>query len=138
MWRDVLGINVTLEKREWQYFLETRDNRADWQVMRFAWFGDYNHASTFTNIFRSNDPQNLSGYRNANYDALLASAITGPDRGSDGNGFVEAESLLLEDHPIAPLYFFVSKHLVRPGISGFENNILDRHPSKYLTIAGEK
>jgi len=138
MWRDVLGINVTLEKREWQYFLETRNQRANWQVMRFAWFGDYNHPSTFTNIFRSNDPQNLSGYRNADYDELLASTITSPDRGGDGNVLVEAESLLLEDHPIAPLYFFVSKHLVRPGISGFENNILDRHPSKYLAIAGEK
>jgi len=137
MWRDVLGAKVILEKREWQYFLETRNRRADWQVMRFAWFGDYNHASTFTNIFRSNDPQNLSGYRNTMYDDALEKAIADPDNLTDSDHLVEAESLLLDDHPIAPLYFFVSKHLVRPDISGFDNNVLDRHPSKYLGIAGE-
>ena len=55
MWREVLGVEVALEKKEWQLFLDTRDDRGAWQVMRFAWFGDYNHASTFTNIFRSDD-----------------------------------------------------------------------------------
>lgn len=137
MWRDALGVEATLEKMEWQYFLETRNRKSDWQVMRFAWFGDYNHASTFTNIFRSDDPQNLSDYRNPEYDRLLVSAASETDGASRGTLITKAESVLLEDHPIAPLYFFVSKHLVRPGITGFENNVLDRHPSKYLATAGE-
>jgi ABC-type oligopeptide transport system substrate-binding subunit len=132
MWRDALGVEVTLEKMEWQYFLETRNRKSDWQVMRFVWFGDYNHASTFTNIFRSNDPQNLSDYRNPEYDQLLVSAASESDDASRGALIAKAESIMLEDHPIAPLYFFVSKHLVRPDIAGFENNVLDRHPSKYL------
>ncbi len=134
MWHDILGVEVTLEKREWQYFLQTRDNRAEWQVMRFAWFGDYNHASTFTNIFRSGDPQNLSAYANPEYDRLLAAASSETDLASRAAHMTRAESLLLADYPIAPLYFFVSKHLVRPGIEGFENNALDRHPSKYLFL----
>ena len=134
MWRDVLGVEVTLEKREWQYFLQTRDNRAEWQVMRFAWFGDYNHASTFTNIFRSGDPQNLSAYANPEYDRLLTAASSETDTESRAAHMTQAESILLADYPIAPLYFFVSKHLVRPGIAGFENNVLDRHPSKYLFL----
>ena len=138
MWRTVLGINVVLEKREWQYFLDTRDQRNDWQVMRFAWFGDYNHASTFTNIFRSDDPQNLSGYRNAQYDKLLTASVSEHDGSEQGKLLTQAETILLEDNPIAPLYFFVSKHLVRPGISGFEDNVLDRHPSRYLAMSGEK
>ncbi|MGB5330900.1 MAG: peptide ABC transporter substrate-binding protein [Woeseiaceae bacterium] len=134
MWRDILGVEVTLEKREWQYFLQTRDNRAEWQVMRFAWFGDYNHASTFTNIFRSGDRQNLSAYANPEYDRLLAAASSETDPASRAAHMTRAESILLADHPIAPLYFFVSKHLVRPGIAGFEDNVLDRHPSKYLFL----
>ncbi len=134
MWRDVLGIDVALEKREWQFFLETRDRRSDWDVMRFAWFGDYNHASTFTNLFRSNDPQNLSRYRNPDYDRLLAAAASGSDPTRRAELMTEAELELLDDSPIAPLYFFVSKHLVRPGIGGFEHNALDRHPSKYLSL----
>ncbi len=132
MWRDALGINVTLEKKEWQYFLDTRGHRSEWQIMRFAWFGDYNHASTFTNLFRSGDPQNLPGYANPDYDGLLASASATRDRQVQAELISQAEATLLADHPVAPLYFYVSKHLVRPGIGGFEPNVLDRHPSKYL------
>jgi len=40
--------------------------------------------------------------------------------------------VLLEDAPIAPLYFYVSKHLVSPDVSGYESNVFDRHPSRYL------
>lgn len=135
MWRDTLGtlgMNVTLEKKEWQYFLDTREHRAEWQIMRFAWFGDYNHASTFTNLFRSGDSQNLPGYANPDYDGLLASASATRDRQVRAELLSRAEATLLADHPVAPLYFYVSKHLVRPGIGGFESNVLDRHPSKYL------
>ncbi len=123
MWRDVLGVEVTLDKKEWQHFLDTRARRADWDVMRFAWFGDYDHASTFTYIFRSGDAQNLPGYRNPAYDRLVAQD---PD---DSAG----EALLLGDYPVAPLYFYVSKHLVTPEIRGFEDNPLDRHPSRFLS-----
>jgi oligopeptide transport system substrate-binding protein len=137
MWRDALGVKVTLEKMEWKYFLETRNRKSEWQVMRFAWFGDYNHASTFINIFRSDDPQNLSDYRNPEYDRLLVNAASETDAASQGILMTQAESVLLQDYPMGPLYFFVSKHLVRPGIIGFENNVLDRHPSKYLATARE-
>ena len=134
MWRDVLGVEVSLEKLEWQFFLETRSRRSDWQVMRFNWFGDYNDASTFTNIFRTGDPQNLSRFSNGEFDRLLASAASTFDEASRRALMTKAESVLLADHPIAPLYFYVSKHLVRPGIGGFEQNVLDRHPSKYLFL----
>jgi len=134
MWRDVLGVDVRLQKMEWQYFLDTRKQRSEWQIMRFAWFGDYNHASTFTDVFRSGDPQNLPAYTNPDYDRLLADASMEPDL-SDSDALIrEAEAILLADQPIAPLYFFVSKHLVSPGVGGFEPNVLDRHPSKYLFL----
>jgi oligopeptide transport system substrate-binding protein len=62
MWQDVLGIEVGLDKKEWKYFLATREDRSAWQVMRFAWIGDYNDPGTFTDIFRSDSQQNLPGY----------------------------------------------------------------------------
>jgi ABC-type oligopeptide transport system substrate-binding subunit len=46
--------------------------------------------------------------------------------------YAEAEALLLADAPIVPLYFYVSKHLVSPSVSGYESNVFDRHPSRYL------
>jgi len=102
-------------------------------VMQFSWFGDYDDASTFMNIFRSEDVQNLAAYENPDYDELLAEAgiTTGEQRRAEI--MANAESVLLEDYPIAPLYFYVSKHMVKPEIAGFHNNVLDRHPSKYLS-----
>ena len=41
---------------------------------------------------------------------------------------------LLADHAIIPLYFYVSKHLVKPYIKGYQNNILDHTYSKDLWI----
>ena len=122
MWQDKLGIDVVLEKREWKYFLESRDLREDWDVMRFAWTGDYAHPGTFLDLFLTGSPMNLPGYASPEFDRLLRAGQ-----------FAEAEARLLADYPVIPLYFYVSKHLVSPRIRGFEDNPLDIHPSRFLS-----
>ena len=132
MWRTNLGIEVRLDKREWKYFLATRANRADWQVMRFSWVGDFDHPAAFADLFRSTSPQNLPGYASERYDELLGEAEATVDPDAQMRLYAEAEAVFLADAPIAPLYFYVSKHLVSPSVSGFESNVFDRHPSRYL------
>ena len=132
MWRENLGVEVQLDKREWKYFLATRHNRADWQVMRFAWVGDFDHPAAFADIFRSTSPQNLPDYGNDRYDQLLAEAESTLDPGEQMRLYAAAEAELVGDAPIAPLYFYVSKHLVSADIAGYVNNVFDRHPSRYL------
>ena len=46
----------------------------------------------------------------------------------------EAERVLLSDHPVIPLYFYVSKHLVSPDVEGWEDNVLDYHYSRHLNL----
>jgi ABC-type oligopeptide transport system substrate-binding subunit len=46
----------------------------------------------------------------------------------------EAERVLLADHPVIPLYFYVSKHLVSPRVRGWGDNVLDYHYSQHLSI----
>ena len=100
--------------------------------MRFSWFGDYNEATTFLNIFRSDSPQNLSGFRDSNYDEFLDRAKRAIDVRTKTQLMNEAEEMLLAAYPVVPLYFYVSKHLVSPAVKNFEKNILDIHPSQYL------
>jgi len=133
MWREVLGVNVGLDKREWKYFLETRKNRGEWQSMRFSWTGDYNHPSTFTGILHSASPQNLPGYANARYDELLSAASAAMNGDEQMRLLAQAEQVMLDDNPIAPLYFYVSKHLVAKSVAGFRENVLDQHPSRFMT-----
>ncbi len=133
MWRDILGVEVALDKREWQYFLETRKDRGQWQVMRFAWFGDYIDPTTFLDLFRSQGVQNLTGYANVEYDELLARAELERNAPQRYDMLQKAETMMLTEYPVIPLYFFVSKHLVKPDIEGFQSHPLDRLPSKYLS-----
>ena len=132
MWRNTLGVTIELDKREWMYFLETRNIRDDWAVMRFSWFGDYNDATTFLNIFVADSEQNLPRYSNEEYDNLIHAASQQVDARSRAVLLASAEQELIDDYPIAPLYFYVSKHMVKSTIGGFENNVLDRHPSRFL------
>ena len=134
MWQDVLGMEVQLEKKEWKFFLATRDDHSAWQVMRFSWVGDYNDPGTFVDIFRSDSPQNLPGYMNLEYDRLLDEAGELMDPNERAKTMSEAESMLLNDYPIAPLYYYVSKHLVSGRVQNFENDILDRHPTQFLRL----
>ena len=137
MWHEVLGVETELEKMEWMYFLNTRSNRAAWQVMRFSWLGDYNDPMTFAEIFRMGSPQNLPLYANHSYDRILDAAMFELDTDARIAQMTLAEQTLIDDYPIVPLYFFVGKHLVKPHITGFENNVLDRHPSRFLEVSDQ-
>jgi oligopeptide transport system substrate-binding protein len=46
----------------------------------------------------------------------------------------EAEAQLLQDMPVIPLYYYVSRHLVNPAVAGYENNVRDVHLSRYLDL----
>lgn len=132
MWRDVLGVTVDLDKREWKYFLDTRHRRGEWQTMRFAWSGDYDHPSTFTGTLHSASPQNLPGYKNPRFDEIIEEAAAARDSSVQARLIASAETLMLHDYPIAPLYFYVSKHLVKPSVQGFHDNVLDQHPTRFM------
>jgi oligopeptide transport system substrate-binding protein len=132
MWQEVLGLEVSLQQMEWKAYLDLRSDRAAWQVMRFVWVGDYDDASSFTDLFVSGGAQNLPGYANPRYDELVARAAARGDDPERRRLLQAAERMLLEDHAIVPLYFMTNKHLVSGRISGFRPNALDRHPSRYI------
>ncbi len=134
MWEDALGVEIRLEKREYGVMLETRPRRDEWDIMRLAWAGDYDDPLTFLEIFRSDSSQNLAMYANPEYDELLDRAAIETDSERRLQLMTEAEAMVLDDYPLAPLYFYVSKHLVKPHVGGFEDNALDRHPSRFLTL----
>lgn len=134
MWRENLGVRTNLNGVEWQLLLAMRDDRASWEVMRFSWTGDYNDANTFVEILRSDSPQNLPAYINSEYDRLVADAAVTQDPEMRRGMLESAENLMLDDYPVLPLYFPVSKHLVNPRIRNFRPNVLDHHFSRFYAI----
>jgi oligopeptide transport system substrate-binding protein len=76
-------------------------------------------------------------YSSEEYDSLMQRAAEQVDPARRRLYLEEAERILLSDHPVIPLYFFVSKHLVSPEVSGWGDNVLDYHYSQHLSLASE-
>jgi len=45
-----------------------------------------------------------------------------------------AETILIEDTPILPVYFYTHASLMRPSVKGWYPTILDHHPYKYVHL----
>jgi oligopeptide transport system substrate-binding protein len=134
MWKDDLGIETELVDEEYRVFLQSRHDRKRWEVVRMGWIADYNDASNFLNLFRAGSANNDPEYLNASYTHLLDEAARVPDARVRRGQLELAERMMLADDPVIPLYYFVSKRLVKPYVLGVHPNPLDRVPSKGLTI----
>ena len=136
MWKEALGFETTLYAEEFRALLESIKARKDTQVFRSSWVGDYNDAFTFAQLHLSSFGINLTGYSNPGYDALLDEAMRTADPMRRRALLEEAERLMLADHPVLPLYFYVNKHLVKPYVVGWTDNIMNVHYSKDLRLDG--
>ena len=134
MWKQTLGVNTKLLNQEWKVFLDTRKEKKAYNVARNGWIGDYNDAYSFAQLLASDNEQNDPGYASAEYDRLLDAASAETDMRNRAVLMESAERLMLEDLPIIPIYFYVSKHLIKPWVGGFEPNIMDHHYTKNFYI----
>ena len=134
MWRDVLGVKATLINEEMQVLLANMREREVTQVFRSSWVGDYNDAHTFLNILQTGNPSNTPGYENEIFDSLMQRAANQVDPDKRRVYLEEAERVLLTDHPVIPLYFYVSQHLVSPEVVGWGDNVLNYHYSQHLSL----
>jgi len=134
MWKETLGIDAELTEEEFRVFLQSRHDKTRWDVARLGWNADFNDASNFLDVLRAHSSNNDMSYANSAFDALLDQAAATPDMQKRREGLEAAERVLLDDYPIIPLYYFVSKRLVKPYVLGVKPSPLDRVPSKALTM----
>ena len=134
MWKEALGTDVRLTQVEFKSLLQDID-RGDVEMFRSSWVGDYNDAYTFAQYMKSDFGVNLPHYSNPKYDALLRSAAVQQGTLARSALLEEAERVMLADHPIIPLYFYVNKHLVKPQVLGWYDNVMNVTYSKDLGLA---
>ncbi len=134
MWKEGLGVETKLYAEEFRALLQSIQARQDTQVFRSSWVGDFNDAYSFAQLLQSNFGINLSGYSNPRYDALLADAVKQADPARRRALLEEAERVMLADHPVLPLYFYVNKHLVKPWVRGWTDNVMNVVYSKDLRL----
>ncbi|HEX4387770.1 MAG TPA: peptide ABC transporter substrate-binding protein [Steroidobacteraceae bacterium] len=133
MWKEALGVEVRLTQVEFKSLLEDID-RGDVEMFRSSWVGDYNDPYTFLQYLKSDFGVNLPRYRSTAYDALLARAAEERDPAARAALLEQAERLMLADHPLLPVYFYVNKHLVKPEVEGWYDNVMNVVYSKDLAL----
>ena len=133
MWKQILGVETTLNNQEWKAFLSSR-KQGNTEVFRAGWTSDYSDATGFIEQFTSNSGLNDVFFHNSDFDQTLKLAAEQQDLAQRADTLQHAEQLILDNYVIAPIYHGTTKHLVKPYVKGYANNVMDRHRSKYIYL----
>ena len=141
-----LGVTVTLANMEWKTLLK-RMQSGDYQLSRSGWCADYPDPLTYLEQLQTGATANYPAFSDPVYDELIAKIRTAKihtaknrpakngtaaDRDLRNHLIAQAEERLAEQRPILPLFHYARAYLLRPHIQGFEPQMQDFHPFKYL------
>jgi oligopeptide transport system substrate-binding protein len=129
MFKQELGVNVTLLRQEWKVYLNSMSN-LDYDFGRASWVGDYDDPNTFLDMFVTGGGNNDTGFADPAYDQLIADAGSQVDQQKRFEIFRKAEHILVsEEAPICPIYYYVGIQFYNNGrLGGMAANLLDNHP----------
>ncbi|MDX1625000.1 MAG: peptide ABC transporter substrate-binding protein [Wenzhouxiangellaceae bacterium] len=133
MWKQHLGVRTRLVNEEWKVFVTNRRQGRLTEIVRGGWIADWADAANFLDNFHSASPMNYAFFDDPGYDGLLDAAhrTSGEERTAL---LVAAEQRLLAAQAVLPLYYYVSRHLVSEDVTGYVDNPLDIHPSRWMNL----
>jgi oligopeptide transport system substrate-binding protein len=135
MWRAHLSIDIELKNTEWKVYLDMQ-SRLEFDVLRRGWIGDYNDPNTFIDLFTTTNGNNNTGFSNAEYDRLVHAASRELDPAKRMKMLRDAEAILMDELPVVPIYFYVTKNMWKPGVTGLFDNVRDTHPLNRVRLSG--
>jgi oligopeptide transport system substrate-binding protein len=138
-WSDIAPwVKPTIVKQDTKV-LYARLRQSDFSVADAAWVADFDDPINFLYLLKSDTgQQNYGDYNNPEYDSLLIRSNSELDLKKRAETFAEAEELMLNDYPITPMWFQVTKNLVDPTLTGYEDNAKDQHRSRFMCRDGMK
>jgi oligopeptide transport system substrate-binding protein len=133
MWHSVLGAEVSLDESEYKVMSQNRELHR-LPLFLDSWIGDFADPVNFLQLFYGDSSLDYGQYRNPRFDALLDQAAQQPDNAARYRLLEQAEALLNEDGVYIPLYYFATRHLIKPYVKGWQSNLMDRNLSRYLYV----
>ncbi|TVL78034.1 peptide ABC transporter substrate-binding protein [Brachyspira hyodysenteriae] len=126
MWKENLGIDVTLTQEEWAVFLQTRYDR-NITMARGAWNGDFDDPVNFMALCFSYSPNNYSVYSNKAYDDMINEVMLSGDQKFRMQTMHKAEEMLMREEAIIPIYYYTEPLLVSPKLKDVYYDSLGFH-----------
>jgi oligopeptide transport system substrate-binding protein len=130
-----IGITASLTEMEGSGYFNYLREGGDFDIVRAGWIGDYNDPQNFLFLFESGVSFNYPGWSNEEYDSKLRAAAETTDLAARAAILAEAEQIFLDNVPALPILYYSSRALVSDKVSGWEDNILDNHATRWLTLA---
>jgi oligopeptide transport system substrate-binding protein len=133
MWRRDLGLDVRLANQEYKVVFANR-RAGNYQILLSDWVGDYLDATTFLDLWRSDAGNNHTGWGRADYDALMNRAAVTADPAARATLLQQAEVLMLDDAPIAPVYFNTHVYLQWTSVKHWNPNPMDHVDYRHVSL----
>ena len=134
MWAESLGIHVEIRACEWTAYKAAQQSK-DYDISSSSWSGDYLDPATFVELWRGQGGNNCTGWSNATFDTLTAQAAACGDAAKRMQLLQKAERLMLQHHPIIPLYHSERTYLRSARhIRGAKARLLDNYPLDAIEV----
>lgn len=132
MWREELGVDISLANKEWKVYLDTTNNM-NYDISRAGWVGSLYPFSFLQNLL-SVSANNETGYKDPEYDSLLYGSIGEFDAETRYAMLREAESRMLNSFPVVPLYWYTNTYLINPRVRNWNPKLVDQRPFKLVYL----
>ncbi|NIY46558.1 peptide ABC transporter substrate-binding protein [Cedecea colo] len=134
MWKKNLGVEVKLQNQEWKTYIDSR-HTGNFDVIRANWVGDYNEPSTFLSLMTSTHSGNIARFNSPAYDKVMTQASQEVTEAARNKFYNQAERIIQEQAPIAPVYQYTNGRLIKPWLKGYPiNNPEDMAYSRTMYI----
>ncbi|MBP7228168.1 MAG: peptide ABC transporter substrate-binding protein [Longilinea sp.] len=118
-WQKTLNVSITIEYIDPATFSE-EVRKSPGHIVSYGWCADYPDPENFLDLlFHSQSEFNVSGYSNAEVDALLEHARTELSPEKRLALYQQAEQLLVEDFALVPLRHSLKHELVSRRVTGY-------------------
>jgi ABC-type oligopeptide transport system substrate-binding subunit len=108
------------------------------EVARWSYFASFNDPFALLQLYEGGNSNNYVGYRNAEYDRLLSQSNASADPVARFRMLAQAETILIRDAPIIPIFDYVRRYLVAPSVQGWVTSERGPTPSRFLTVDRER
>ncbi len=137
MWKQI-GVEATLAGTETKVMYDNLRVQ-NYDVSQSGWIADFPDAKNYLFLAETRSGQmNYTKYSNPEFDALVLASDNEKDAAKRMELLQQAEQILLDDLPMTPMYFGVSSALVRTYVTGYVDNPVNIHRSRWMAVDGER